>query len=79
MNDVEDAIVEGITEVKDSESVEKLKAMIEKEKIDHGLIGFHFDVGLTSGASAGQVAREIVEMHEAYLAGKFIDITDHVL
>lgn len=61
------------------DSIAKLNAIIEKEKLDHGLIGFHFDIGLTSGASVGEIAKEIIEMHEAYLAGKFVDITDQVL
>ena len=78
-NEANYGIEDGINEVVDSESIAKLKAMLEKDKIDHGLIRFHFDVGLTSGASAGQVAREIVQMHEDFLAGKFVDITNEVM
>ena len=59
--------------------ISKLKVMLENERIEKGLCAFHFTIGMTSGASAQEIAKEILEMHEAYLAGNFVDITDQVL
>jgi hypothetical protein len=62
-----------------SDNISKLKVMFINEKLNHGLIGFHFSVGMTSDASVEDIAKEIIEMHEAYLDGKFVDITHQIL
>jgi hypothetical protein len=62
-----------------NDNISKLKAMFINEKLNHGLIGFHFSVGMTSDASVEDIAKEIIEMHEAYLDGEFVDITHQIL
>jgi hypothetical protein len=53
--------------------IKKLENILESERREHGLIAF----GMFSayGASASILARESVEMHEAYLRGEYTDIT----
>ena len=66
-------------EMPEDEALCRLMALIEKEKTEKGLIGFHASIGLQSGIKVADVAKEIVEMHEDYLAGRFEDITDKEL
>lgn len=52
--------------------MKKFSNMIAKEKRDYGLMGFNKPID-------PKVAKAVFEMHQAFLEGDYIDITDKVL
>jgi hypothetical protein len=54
-------------------------ARLQKIFKTDGIIGFGFTRNLSSSPNAQQTAKEIIEMHESYKRGEYIDITNEVL
>jgi hypothetical protein len=56
-----------------------LQELIEKEKKEHGLMAVRFFPSANKDVGINELAREAVMMHESYLAGDYIDITNTVM
>lgn len=57
----------------------RLEELVARERREYGLVGFRLFPAANQDASLHDTMRESLEMHEAYLAGEYTDLTDQEL